>query len=77
MQPSSDSTSTDILTYNWAGIISSAPPQGWNYQSVSASVIVPQPSVPNGQGDGVYSAGLWVGIDGSNWPRLWQAGVNM
>lgn len=67
----------DIDSYNWAGIVGTALPQGWTFQSVEAQFTVPQPNVPNGQGDGDYSAAIWVGIDGHNWPTLWQAGVSM
>ncbi|PMD41075.1 concanavalin A-like lectin/glucanase [Hyaloscypha variabilis F] len=40
--------------------------------------VVPQPSVPSGDGSGTYSAAIWVGIDGDTYQNaIWQAGIDV
>jgi hypothetical protein len=63
---------------NWAGGILTAPPAGETFNSVSGQFTIPTPSVPSGDGDGTYSAAIWVGIDGDTYgTAILQAGVDI
>jgi hypothetical protein len=63
---------------NWAGGVLTAPPAGETFNSVSGQFTVPTPSVPSGDGDGTYSAAIWVGIDGDTYGNaILQAGVDI
>jgi hypothetical protein len=61
-----DTTSDVTYSTNWGGAVYSDPPSGETFNAVSASFIVPTPSVPSGVDttDGEYAASIWVGIDG-------------
>jgi hypothetical protein len=74
---SGNDTDTDYST-NWTGGVLTAPPAGQTFNAVSASFVVPQPSVPSGDGSGTYSAAIWVGIDGDTYQNaIWQAGIDV
>ncbi|KAE9378594.1 hypothetical protein N431DRAFT_459928 [Stipitochalara longipes BDJ] len=55
---SGNETDTDY-SRNWTGGVLTAPPAGQTFNAVSASFVVPQPSVPSGDGSGTYSAAIW------------------
>jgi hypothetical protein len=58
------------------GAILSAPPPNTSFTAVSASFVVPHITPPT-SGNGTWSGGVWVGIDGFyNREALLQAGVN-
>jgi hypothetical protein len=74
---SGNETDVDYST-NWTGGVLTAPPSGQTFNAVSASFVVPQPSVPSGKSSGTYSASAWVGIDGDTYQNaIWQSGIDV
>lgn len=74
---SGNKTDADYST-NWTGGVLTAPPSGQTFNAVSASFVVPQPSVPSGDGSETYSAAIWVGIDGDTYQNaIWQSGIDV
>ncbi|KAL6861933.1 concanavalin A-like lectin/glucanase [Trichoderma novae-zelandiae] len=69
------------VTYNpsWSGAVIHSPPEGETFNSVSASFVVPKPSIPAGSPvEGFYSVAVWVGIDGSTSQNaILQTGVDL
>ena len=62
---------------NWAGGVLTAPPAGSTFNTVSASFVVPKPSVPSGAKAGSYSGSAWVGIDGDTYQNsILQTGID-
>jgi len=76
-KPAGNETDTDYST-NWTGGVLTAPPSGQTFNAVSATFVVPQPSVPSGKSSGTYSASAWVGIDGDTYQNaIWQSGIDV
>jgi len=75
---SGNETETDYSS-NWTGGVLTAPPAGETFNAVSASFVVPTPSLPSGAQSGTsYSASIWVGIDGDTYQNaIWQSGIDV
>ena len=77
-RPTPTNQTDDDYSTNWTGGVLTAPPSGETFDAVSGSFVVPQPSVPSGDGDGSYSAAIWVGIDGDTAGNaIWQSGIDV
>jgi hypothetical protein len=68
----SSSTTTEIISQNWAGIIMTPPPTGTTFNDIGGTFVVPTP-FPAAPGPGTWSGAAWVGIYNSD--AIVQAGV--
>lgn len=61
---------------NWSGGVLTSPPFGTKFTSVTAQIIVPEPSLPSGATQNSY-ASAWVGIDGDTYNKaILQTGID-
>ncbi|TFB01908.1 hypothetical protein CCMA1212_006342 [Trichoderma ghanense] len=63
----------------WSGAAIRSPPEGETFNSVSASFVVPKPSIPAGSPvEDFYTVAVWVGIDGDTFQNaILQTGVDL
>ena len=75
---SSENTTHESYSDNWAGAVITSPPSGTTFSGVSAQFVVPTPSVPSGGDDSTqYAASAWVGIDGDTYGNaILQTGLD-
>ncbi|EGR44169.1 uncharacterized protein TRIREDRAFT_70927 [Trichoderma reesei QM6a] len=63
----------------WSGAVIDSPPEGEAFNSVSASFVIPKPSIPEGSPpNNYYTVAAWVGIDGDTASKaILQTGVDL
>lgn len=69
----------DSYSSSWSGAVIHSPPEGETFNSVSASFVIPKPSIPAGSpNEKFYTVAAWVGIDGASASNvILQTGVDM
>ncbi|PTB62293.1 concanavalin A-like lectin/glucanase [Trichoderma citrinoviride] len=63
----------------WSGAVIHSPPENELFNSVSASFVIPKPSIPTGSpNEDFYTVAVWVGIDGdTSQNAILQTGVDL
>ncbi|KAL7815073.1 peptidase A4 family domain-containing protein [Trichoderma aethiopicum] len=69
----------DSYSSSWSGAVIHSPPEGELFNSVSASFVIPEPTIPAGSpNEKFYTVAAWVGIDGAFASNvILQTGVDM